>query len=128
MMDEKKTVLIVLFLIFLVAVPSIVFLFSDNALTGNYFEGPLYTWEYGGNHVMVYPDRILAYRINGQTGFYYDSPVFQARLNNRAGCPLDCWSVGYDKVRDFQRLGLSVDFYGSGSYACFCPEQLKRFS
>ena len=129
-MNEKKTTLIVLLFVFIVAIPSTIFLFSDGSVTGKYFEGPLYTWEYGGKQVMVYPNVILAYTIknNYGTGFYYDSPVFQARLDKRMGCPRNCWSVRYEDVRNFERLGLRIDFYGNRLYGCFCPEQLEKFS
>ena len=124
-MDDKKFSMIVLTFIFIVAVPSLVFLFSNNDATANVSaDGSVDSWIHNGNKVLIYPNKVIAFDLKNRygTGFYYDSPVFSVRLGNSAGCPRECYSIRHEDVKNFQKYGFRIDFYGNRLYCCWCPE------
>ena len=129
-MDDKKFSIFVLVFIFLVAIPSTIFLFSGSGITGQASnEGVLYSWVYDGKEVYVYPNKVIAYNVENPfgTGFYYSSrPVIEKRFDKKMGCPESCYSVRYEDVQDLQNMGFRIDFFGNRLYACWCPGEYLR--
>jgi len=125
-MDDKNFSLVVLMFIFMVAVPSMIFLVSDSSVTGQASnDNVLYSWVYDGKEVFVYPYKIVVYDFANPhgTGFHYDTPIFQVNLDKRMGCPKDCYSIRHEDVQNLQKAGFRIDFYGDRLYCCWCPEE-----
>ena len=138
-MDEKKFSLVVLVLIFMVAVPSIIFLFSGSGSTGQSVDelvlapgGMAYpyqkTFQYGpetGVEVPIYDAQgnLVRYekRVHTKTGQKKYRPYYEQTYTGerQRGCPPGYHKINQNKARAYESMGREVIYVGD--QACWYP-------
>ena len=131
-MHEKKFSMIILAFIFLVAIPSTVFLFSDLMSTGEFaYSVPKQQTNFANDPT---PDRTgRGVTVQERIGEIYKTPEVPDRAPiediysyRKAGCPLDCAHIG-DLIfaRDLEQMGRNIIYFKTNdnlNLACECPK------
>ncbi len=142
-MDEKKVSMIVLVFIFMVAIPSTIFLFSDSMSSGdvvigglprqqtNYGDDPApYSYEKRGVEVPIYNDQGVAVRYERrgatETARHLDRPSYEGTYSAmKSGCPPGCVNVMPSEAMDFKEKGYTIIKHAldPDKWACKCVQQ-----
>ena len=140
-MDDKKFSLFVLVFVFVVAVPSMVFLFSGNGgSTGEASQelvlgpgGIAYpyqkTYQYGpqtGVEIPIYDDKgnFVRYekRVHTKTGQAIFRPYYeQTYSGEKSGCPEGYYRISYNEAAAYNSMGKKVEKFGD-EYCWFPAE------
>ena len=143
-MDDKKFSMIILIFVFIVAIPSTIFLFSDAMSTGevvigglpkditNYGHDPApYSYQKRGVEVPIYNEQGVVVRYERRaptpTAEYLDRPAYEgtySAMKMGGGCPAGCIRIKREEAQTFKNQGYIVQYMGDsvGGFACKCAK------